>query len=86
MKKNRDPRWEEEFTFTLEEPPTNEKIHLEVVSTSKRMGLIHPKESLGYIDINLADVVENKRINEKYHLIDSKNGKLQVEMQWRASG
>ncbi|KAI3730339.1 hypothetical protein L1987_61509 [Smallanthus sonchifolius] len=86
MKKNRDPRWEEEFTFTLEEPPTNEKMHLEVVSTSKRMGLIHPKESLGYIDINLADVVENKRINEKYHLIDSKNGRLQVEMQWRASG
>ncbi|KAK1416447.1 hypothetical protein QVD17_32238 [Tagetes erecta] len=83
MKKNRDPRWEEEFTFTLEEPPTNEKMHLEVVSTSKRMGLIHPKESLGYIDINLADVVENKRINEKYHLIDSKNGRLQVELQWR---
>ncbi|XP_071689431.1 synaptotagmin-2-like [Rutidosis leptorrhynchoides] len=85
MKKNRDPRWEEEFTFTLEEPPTTEKMHLEVVSTSKRMGLIHPKESLGYIDINLGDVVENKRINEKFHLIDSKNGKLQVELQWRAS-
>nr|XP_043613151.1 synaptotagmin-2-like [Erigeron canadensis] len=85
IKKNRDPRWEEEFTFTLEEPPINEKMHLEVVSNSKRMGLIHPKESLGYIDINLGDVVENKRINEKYHLIDSKNGKLQVEMQWRAS-
>lgn len=43
MKKNRDPRWEEEFTFTLDEPPTNERMHLEVVSTSKRMGLIHPK-------------------------------------------
>ncbi|KAL4575470.1 hypothetical protein LXL04_022314 [Taraxacum kok-saghyz] len=86
MKKNRDPRWEEEFTYTLEEPPTNEKIHIEVVSTSKRMGLIHPKESLGYIDISLADVVSNKRINEKYHLIDSKNGRLQVEMHWRTSG
>ncbi|XP_076920188.1 synaptotagmin-2-like isoform X1 [Bidens hawaiensis] len=85
MKKNRDPRWEEEFSFTLDEPPTNEKLHLEVVSTSKRMGFIHPKESLGYIDINLADVVENKRINEKYHLIDSKNGKLQVELHWRTA-
>ncbi|KVI05223.1 C2 calcium-dependent membrane targeting [Cynara cardunculus var. scolymus] len=73
MKKNRDPRWEEEFTFTLEEPPTNEKLHLEV-------------ESLGYVDISLADVVNNKRINEKYHLIDSKNGRIQVEMQWRTSG
>nr|GEW99855.1 synaptotagmin-2-like isoform X1 [Tanacetum cinerariifolium] len=85
VKKNRDPRWDEEFTFTLEEPPTNEKMHLEVVSTSKRMGLIHPKESLGYVDISLGDVVENKRINEKYHLIDSKNGRLQVEMHWRTS-
>ncbi|KAL7587887.1 synaptotagmin-2 isoform X1 [Lactuca sativa] len=86
MKKTRDPRWEEEFTFTLEEPPTNEKMHIEVVSTSKRMGLIHPKESLGYVDISLADVVNNKRINEKYHLIDSKNGRLQVELHWRTSG
>ncbi|KAI3778524.1 hypothetical protein L2E82_07886 [Cichorium intybus] len=86
MKKNRDPRWEEEFTFTLEEPPMNEKMHIEVVSTSKRMGLIHPKESLGYVDISLADVVNNKRINEKFHLIDSKNGRLQVELHWRTSG
>ncbi|GJR06023.1 putative C2 domain, synaptotagmin-like mitochondrial-lipid-binding domain, C2 domain superfamily protein [Tanacetum coccineum] len=72
VKKNRDPRWDEEFTFTLEDPPTNEKMHLEV-------------ESLGYVDISLGDVVENKRINEKYHLIDSKNGRLQVEMHWRTS-
>lgn len=85
MKKNRDPRWEEEFQFMLEEPPTNEKIHMEVISSSSRMGLLHPKEALGHVVINLSDVVSNKRINEKYHLIDSKNGRLQVEMQWRAS-
>lgn len=36
MKKNRDPRWEEEFQFTVEEPPTNDKLHVEVVSTSSR--------------------------------------------------
>lgn len=46
MKKNRDPRWDEEFTFTLEEPPTNDRMHFEVVSTSSRMGLIHPKVQL----------------------------------------
>lgn len=41
------------------------------------------QETLGYVDINLSDVVSNKRINEKYHLIDSKNGKIQIELQWR---
>ncbi|CAL5332128.1 unnamed protein product [Camellia sinensis] len=85
IKKNRDPRWEEEFQFMLEEPPTNDRIHVEVVSTSSRMGLLHPKETLGYVDINLSDVVSNKRINERYHLIDSKNGRVQIELQWRTS-
>ncbi|KAJ1398977.1 Synaptotagmin-like mitochondrial-lipid-binding domain [Sesbania bispinosa] len=36
MKKNRDPRWEEEFQFMVEEPPSNDKLHVEVVSTSSR--------------------------------------------------
>ncbi|KAI3960594.1 hypothetical protein MKX01_003768 [Papaver californicum] len=85
VKKNRDPRWEQEFTFMLEEPPKDDRIHFEVVSSSSRIGLLHPKETLGYVDINLADVVNNKRINEKYHLIDSKNGRIQIEMQWRTS-
>ncbi|XP_045803622.1 synaptotagmin-2-like [Trifolium pratense] len=84
MKKNRDPRWEEEFQFMLEEPPTNQKLHVEVFSTSSR-NLLRQKESLGYIDIGLADVVTNKRINERYHLIDSKNGRIQIEIQWIAS-
>ncbi|KAJ4702147.1 Synaptotagmin-2 like [Melia azedarach] len=85
IKKNRDPRWEEEFQFMLEEPPTNDKLHVEVISTSSRMGLLHPKETLGHVLINLSDVVNNKRINEKYHLIDSKNGRIQIELQWRSS-
>nr|XP_027091681.1 synaptotagmin-2 isoform X2 [Coffea arabica] len=86
VKKNRDPRWEEEFQFMLDEPPTDDRIHVEVVSTSSRMGLLHPKEILGYVDIYLADVVSNKRMNERYHLIDSKNGRIQIELQWRTSG
>uniref|UniRef100_A0A2N9FQT0 C2 domain-containing protein n=1 Tax=Fagus sylvatica TaxID=28930 RepID=A0A2N9FQT0_FAGSY len=85
VKKNRDPRWEEEFEFMLEEPPTKDRLHFEVVSASSRMGLLHPKESLGYVDVNLSDVVSNKRINEKYNLIDSKNGRIQIELQWRTS-
>eukprot|EP00268_Persea_americana_P046888 TRINITY_DN484_c0_g1_i3.p1 TRINITY_DN484_c0_g1~~TRINITY_DN484_c0_g1_i3.p1 ORF type:complete len:538 (+),score=108.62 TRINITY_DN484_c0_g1_i3:832-2445(+) len=82
VKKNRDPRWEHEFEYMLEEPPLNDKMHIEVVSKPPRIGL-HSKELLGYVDITLGDVVRNKRINEKYHLIDSKNGRLQVELQWR---
>ncbi|TKY75495.1 Synaptotagmin-1 protein [Spatholobus suberectus] len=84
MKKNRDPRWEEEFQFLVEEPPTKDKLHVEVVSTSSR-NLLRQKESLGYADISLADVVANNRINERHHLIDSKNGRIQIELQWRAS-
>ncbi|XP_042398789.1 synaptotagmin-2-like [Zingiber officinale] len=84
IKKNRDPRWDEEFQFVCEEPPTNEKMHVEVVSRPPSIG-IHSKEMLGHVVISLADVVNNKRINEKYHLIDSKNGRLQVELQWRTS-
>lgn len=85
IKKNRDPRWEEHFTFMLEEPPVKDKLHVEVHSTSTRIGLLHPKENLGYVDISLADVVSNKRINEKFHLIDSKNGRIQIELQWQTS-
>lgn len=83
VKKNRDPRWGETFQFTLDEPPTNDRLHIEVQSASSKLGLLHPKENLGYVDINLSDVVSNKRINEKYHLIDSKNGRIQIELQWR---
>lgn len=43
VKKNRDPKWDEEFQFMLDEPPSDDRIHVEVVSTSKRMGLLHPK-------------------------------------------
>jgi hypothetical protein len=41
------------------------------------------KESLGYVDIPLNDVVKNKRINESYSLTDSGRGKIQVELNWR---
>ncbi|WOL18585.1 synaptotagmin-2 [Canna indica] len=84
IKKNRDPRWEEEFQFLCKEPPVNEKMQVEVVSRAPSIG-IHSKESLGYVTISLADVVHNKRTNETYHLIDSKNGRIHVELQWRTS-
>ncbi|KAK9023113.1 hypothetical protein V6N11_003343 [Hibiscus sabdariffa] len=65
IRKTRDPRWDEEFQFTLDEPPTDEKLHVEIFSTSSRMGIMHSKqESLGHVTISLADVVSNRRINE----------------------
>lgn len=42
VKKNRDPRWDEEFTFMCEEPPVNDRIHVEVVSRPPSIG-IHSK-------------------------------------------
>ncbi|KAJ4778675.1 Calcium-dependent lipid-binding (CaLB domain) family protein [Rhynchospora pubera] len=84
IKKNRDPRWEEEFQFMCEEPPIHDKLHVEVISRPSSIG-IHSKENLGYLDISLGDVVNNRRINEKYNLIDSKNGRIQIELQWQTS-
>ncbi|KAJ3678506.1 hypothetical protein LUZ60_002309 [Juncus effusus] len=81
IKKSRDPRWDEEFQFILEEPPTDEKIHIEVMSRKTGFSL-QTKESLGHVDINLSDVVHNGRINDTYHLINSKNGTIHLEIKW----
>ena len=40
------------------------------------------QEELGHVDINLDDVVANGRINQKYHLINSRNGVIHVEIRW----
>eukprot|EP00249_Psilotum_nudum_P004672 c18179_g1_i1 orf=700-2313(-) len=84
IKKNRDPRWDAEFEYVLDEPPINDTLKVEVMSKGMGLGL-HFRELLGYVDISLADVVNNRRINEKYQLIDSRNGKIQIELQWRPS-
>ncbi|XP_020096630.1 synaptotagmin-3-like isoform X1 [Ananas comosus] len=81
IKKSRDPRWNTEFQFVLEEAPVNDRIHIEVMSKRSSFSF-RSKESLGHVDINLADVVHNGRINERYHLINSRNGKLNVEIKW----
>lgn len=40
------------------------------------------QEALGHLDINLNDVVNNGRINEKYDLINSKNGVIFIDIRW----
>lgn len=82
IKRTRDPKWNEEFQFMLEDPPINDKIHVQIMSKRTRMSF-YSKESLGHVDINLADVVHNGRINHKFHLINSKNGLVHVELRWR---
>ncbi|CAI9296131.1 unnamed protein product [Lactuca saligna] len=82
IRKSRDPKWNEEFQFMLEEPPIHDKIHIQIMSKRTRMSF-YSKESLGHVVINLADVVYNGRINNKFHLIDSKNGLVHVELRWR---
>lgn len=37
IRKTRDPAWNEEFQFMLDEPPLHEKVHIEVMS--KRTGV-----------------------------------------------
>nr|XP_043607386.1 synaptotagmin-3-like isoform X2 [Erigeron canadensis] len=82
VKRTRDPRWNEEFQFMMDEPPTHDKIHVQIMSKRTRMSFFS-KEKLGHVDINLSDVVYNGRINDKFHLIDSKNGVVHVELRWR---
>ncbi|KAI4351406.1 hypothetical protein L6164_005775 [Bauhinia variegata] len=84
IKKTRNPRWNEEFQFMLEEPPLNEKIHIEVMSKRSKISFLS-KESLGHVEISLNDVVHNGRINDKYHLINSKNGVIHVEIRWKVA-
>uniref|UniRef100_A0A2P2JKL9 Uncharacterized protein MANES_10G047400 n=2 Tax=Rhizophora mucronata TaxID=61149 RepID=A0A2P2JKL9_RHIMU len=81
MKRTRDPRWNEEFQFMLDQPPLREKIHVEIASKRTSFSFLS-KESLGHVEINLDDVVHNGRINEKYHLLDSKHGVIHVELRW----
>ncbi|KAL3646780.1 hypothetical protein CASFOL_009324 [Castilleja foliolosa] len=82
IKKTRHPYWNEEFQFVLDDAPVKDIIHVEVMSNRRRIGFTF-KESLGYVDINLADVVYNGYINEKYHLINSRYGVIHLDIRWK---
>ncbi|XP_047336317.1 synaptotagmin-3-like [Impatiens glandulifera] len=82
IKKTRNPNWNQEFEFMLEEAPLKEKMRIEVLS--KRGGIsFRSKISLGHVDVDLEDVVRNGHINHKYHLINSSNGIIHLDIQWR---
>ncbi|KAF8007726.1 hypothetical protein BT93_K1656 [Corymbia citriodora subsp. variegata] len=81
VKRTRDPCWNEQFQFVLEEAPLKEEIRIQVMSKRTKF-FFHSKESLGYVDIKLSDVVFNGHINEKFNLINSRNGVVHVEIRW----
>ncbi|XP_028098298.1 synaptotagmin-3-like isoform X2 [Camellia sinensis] len=83
IKKTRDPSWNEEFQFMLEEPPLKETIHIEVMNKRWRDIIFRSKESMGHVDINLIDVVNNGHMNDKYHLINSKKGVIHLDIRWK---
>ncbi|TVU10722.1 hypothetical protein EJB05_44268, partial [Eragrostis curvula] len=72
IRKTRYPRWSEDFEFMVEDL-------LVKIFTLKL------QESLGHVDINLADVINNGQINEKYSLINSKNATIHVEIKWSST-
>ncbi|XP_073386668.1 synaptotagmin-1 isoform X4 [Physcomitrium patens] len=84
IKKSTDPSWEQEFSWQLDDSPISDSLHVEVLSKRSSMNLFHRQESLGYVDIPLQDVVNNKTINEKFQLVDSP-GMIQLELTWRIS-
>ncbi|KAL2229397.1 UNVERIFIED_CONTAM: Synaptotagmin-3 [Sesamum indicum] len=83
IKNTRNPVWNEEFQFLLDEAPVKDKIHIEVIAKRRRRLGFMTKESLGYVDINLADVVYNGHINEKYSLINSRDGSIHLVIRWK---
>nr|XP_043626605.1 receptor protein kinase TMK1-like [Erigeron canadensis] len=86
IKKTTKPKWQKEFTFMLEQPPTDEKLHLEVISTPWKKIIYRKEELMGYIDIKAVDAVKEKRIIKTYRLQHDvvSYGWLMVELQWRS--
>lgn len=69
IKKSRDPRWEEEFQFVCEEPPTNDKMHVEVFTRPPSIS-IHPKVQIDvFISCKILFTDKQKLIMDKIIII-----------------
>lgn len=40
------------------------------------------RKRLGFIKIDVADVVENRRITDTWSLMDSEQGEIQLKLEW----
>eukprot|EP00897_Mesotaenium_endlicherianum_P006569 jgi/Mesen1/5940/ME000301S05055 len=84
------PRWDEEFEFLMAAPPVDTKLrievwHMEEVNSIFRNSVSgRAKTMLGILDVSLRDVVDNRRLIDRYQLGKSKQGRLKVEMIWRS--
>ncbi|KAL8269052.1 hypothetical protein R6Q59_002850 [Mikania micrantha] len=76
IKSNENPIWNETFKFTLEKP-ANAILQLGFAFES-----LWTQELLGDVDINVAEVVKEKHINNMYEF---ENVKIQVELKWEPS-
>ncbi|CAA6662463.1 unnamed protein product [Spirodela intermedia] len=80
ISRSREPRWDEEFQFMLEEPPSTRRSTSSSSLTSLLVavaGVIGPRgrQSRG--------CGEQRRINETYNLINSRRGVIHVDIKWR---
>jgi Ca2+-dependent lipid-binding protein len=82
VKKNKNPRWDQPFTWQLDDSPVSDSLHIEVLSKGSSLNMVHRHETLGSVNIPLGDVVKNKNINSKYGLANS-HGTIQVELKWK---
>ncbi|KAF5782913.1 putative protein kinase RLK-Pelle-LRR-I-1 family [Helianthus annuus] len=55
------PVWIQEFTFMLEQPPTDENVHFDVINDESM-------EPIGWVDVSLASVVNSKLTDVYYSL------------------
>ncbi|KAM0064760.1 putative C2 domain-containing protein [Helianthus debilis subsp. tardiflorus] len=79
------PVWIQEFTFMLEQPPTDENVQFEVINDESM-------EPIGWVDVSLASVV-NRKLTDGYYSLEPTyhvgeiaiTNLLHVEMHWRTS-
>nr|GEZ14765.1 protein kinase, ATP binding site-containing protein [Tanacetum cinerariifolium] len=72
-KKSFDPVWNEEVMFSLEKPPTDEILNLELHSSSQISSLCQVTKR-GHVNISLADIMKKTRTKEMYHLQGTTSG------------
>ncbi|KAF6154732.1 hypothetical protein GIB67_041193 [Kingdonia uniflora] len=86
VKKSINPKWKEEFSFSLEEAlRRDDELVVDVLSQmyTPTIGFQDSYRILGLVKINLSDVVEKKKTNEMYSLTEFGEEKIHIELEWR---
>ncbi|KAF6173000.1 hypothetical protein GIB67_006376 [Kingdonia uniflora] len=86
VKKSINPKWKEEFSFSLEEAlHRDDELVVDVLSQmyTPTIGFQDSYRILGLVKINLSDVIEKKKTNEMYSLTEFGEEKIHIELEWR---